>query len=82
MVAKVTSKRQVTIPSQIQKRLGISYGDKVDSKIVNGEFVLESVAKPLDIDDLKGILHSTKKASDEEIRTARSRVLSKKWIQK
>lgn len=82
VVAKVTSKGQITIPSEIRKKLGISYGDEVDFKIVDGDVVLESVAKPIDIEELKGILHSTKKVSDEELRTARSKVLSKKWLPK
>ena len=82
MVAKVTSKGQATIPSDIRKMLGISYCDEVDFKVVDGEVVLESVAKPIDFEDLKGILHSTKKVSDEELRTARSKVLSRKWIPK
>jgi antitoxin PrlF len=82
MVAKVTSKGQVTIPLEIRRKLGISYGDEVDFKILDGEVILEPVSKFIDVNDLKGILFSTRRISNEELRSARSKALAKKWIQK
>ena len=79
MVEKVTSKGQVTIPLAIRKKLGISYGDEIDFKIVDGEVVIEPVTKPIDIEDLQGILPSPIKISDEELQMARTKALSKKW---
>ena len=82
LVAKITSKGQVTIPKVIRNRLGLTYGDEVDFKIVHDEIVLAPIDKHLDIDDIKGILSTREKVTDEQIRTARSRALEKKFSEK
>lgn len=79
MVAKVTAKGQVTIPSHIRKRLGISYGDKVDFQVRGHRVVLEPCREELDVDDLKGILPTRRRATDAQIRRAKEKALSKKW---
>jgi antitoxin PrlF len=82
MVAKVTSKGQVTIPLKIRKKLGISYGDEVDFRIIDGGVILEAANKMIDVEDLKGILQSSRIVSDKEIQLARSKALSEKWKSK
>lgn len=79
MIVKVSSKGMVTIPSIIRKRLGISAGSKIDFKIVDNSVFVEPVTDNIDITKIKGILRSSKKATNSEIANAKSIALSKKW---
>lgn len=51
MLAKVTSKGQVTIPNEIRKKLGIRKDDKVDFILEGGRVVLVPVKT---LKDLRG----------------------------
>ncbi len=66
--ATITSKGQVTIPSSIRRRMGLSAGDRVEFvELPSGEFailpavddirflkgILKSPARPVSIDDMR-----------------------------
>lgn len=58
--ATLTSKRQITIPSDVCQRLGITSGDRVEFvEILDGEFVLKAASD--DVRSLKGLLKAPKK---------------------
>ena len=72
MLAKVTSKGQVTIPNEIRKKLGIRTEDRVDF-ILDGERVIMVPVKTLR--DLRGAVKATGKgAFDEERAKAKAAV--------
>ena len=79
MGARVTSKGQITIPVGIRKQLGITYGDTVDFHVRKGQVVLEAHHEDIDVTDLRGVLHPRRRATDKEIRAARTRALRSKW---
>lgn len=55
VVAKVTSKGQITLPAELRKALGLKAGDTVKfRKNESGNY--ELVAKPLRFEDLRGIV--------------------------
>lgn len=65
--ATLTSKRQITIPSDVAKRLGVGVGDRIHFvETASGDFLLRPVTT--DITSLKGIIGSPKRpASLEEM---------------
>jgi AbrB family looped-hinge helix DNA binding protein len=65
MLAKVTSKGQVTIPNEIRKKLGIRTEDKVDF-ILDGERVIMVPVKTLR--DLRGAVKAKGKGDFAEER--------------
>ena len=65
MLAKVTSKGQVTIPNEIRKKLGIRTEDKVDF-ILDGERVVMVPVKTLR--DLRGAVKAKQKGDIAEER--------------
>jgi AbrB family looped-hinge helix DNA binding protein len=72
MLAKVTSKGQVTIPNEIRKKLGIRTEDKVDF-ILDGERVILVPVKTLR--DLRGAVQAKGKGDfDEERANAKAAV--------
>jgi AbrB family looped-hinge helix DNA binding protein len=72
MLAKVTSKGQVTIPVEIRKKLGIRTEDKVDF-ILDGERVILVPVKTLR--DLRGAVKAKGKGNfDEERAKAKAAV--------
>lgn len=79
MVAKVTTNGMVIIPVAIRKSLGISDGDEVNIKVIGKEIIIEQIKEKIDVQDLKGVLKSSRKVSDEELHTARAKALTKKW---
>ena len=82
MIAKVTSKGQVTLPKQIRKKLGIEFGDSIDFQVNNDIVIIKPVQTKGDLMDLKGILKGKRSATDEEINNAKDIALKKKWIKK
>jgi AbrB family looped-hinge helix DNA binding protein len=65
--ATLTSKRQITIPSDVAKRLGVGVGDRIQFvETASGDFLLRPVTT--DITSLKGIIGLPKRpASLEEM---------------
>jgi AbrB family looped-hinge helix DNA binding protein len=47
-IARVTSKGQLTLPSELRKRLGISSGDTVTFKVIEQTAVLEKYASAVE----------------------------------
>ncbi len=78
--AKITSKRQITLPVKILHRLKLHPGDPVVFEEKNGHIELMSRSK-FTIDDLikkyKNV--SKKRATDEEIRKAREESWSSRF---
>lgn len=66
MLARITSKGQVTIPKEIRQALQLNKGDRINFALnKNNEVVLQSMSK--DIDSLVGIIKTSKKATVEEM---------------
>ena len=60
--ATVTSKRQITIPSDVCQRPGVAKGDRVEFiEAESGEFLLRSVT--MDISSLKGMIRTSKRGT-------------------
>ncbi|MFN8695286.1 MAG: AbrB/MazE/SpoVT family DNA-binding domain-containing protein [Burkholderiales bacterium] len=57
--ATLTSKRQITIPSDVCQRLGVTVGDRVEFvEVADGEFLLKVATD--DVRALKGLLKKPK----------------------
>jgi antitoxin PrlF len=65
MLAKVTSKGQVTIPNEIRKKLGIGKDDRVDFILEEGRAVLVPVKT---LKDLRGAVEARGKGEFAEER--------------
>lgn len=77
-VAKVTSKGQITLPSEMRKELGIKAGDQVDfRKNDSGNF--EIVAKTFSLADLRGLIKTNVILSDAELENAISESWQSRW---
>lgn len=65
-VATITSKGQVTIPKGVRAMLGIKAGDRIDF-VMRGDGTV--VVRPCvtDLDDVHGMLVTSKKVSIEEM---------------
>ncbi|MFN5542087.1 MAG: AbrB/MazE/SpoVT family DNA-binding domain-containing protein [Betaproteobacteria bacterium] len=60
--ATVTSKRQITIPSDVCQRPGVAKGDRVEFiETESGEFLLRPVT--MDITSLKGMIRTSKRGT-------------------
>lgn len=68
--ATVTSKGQITIPSDVRKALSVGAGDRVEFvSIEPGKFLFVAARKP--VTDLKGLFGKAKKTvTIEEMNTA------------
>jgi AbrB family looped-hinge helix DNA binding protein len=79
MLAKVTTKGQITIPNRIRSRLRISYGDLVDFSVKGKDVVLRKGSKPTDASSIRGILPAQRHVSDEEIRQGKHAAMARRW---
>jgi len=76
--ATVTTKGQVTLPSELRKELGIKAGDKIDfERNAQGNF--EIVAKTLRMADLRGLIKTDIVLSDSELQAAISEGWGERW---
>jgi AbrB family looped-hinge helix DNA binding protein len=78
MLAKVTSKGQVTIPVEIRKKLGIRTEDKVDF-ILDGERVILVPVKTLR--DLRGAVKAKGKGNFDEERAKAKAVVARRVLE-
>ena len=71
--AKVSSKRQITLPIKIMKKLGISPGDSLAFDEIGKDFIIRPKTKKISALDIhKHFAHlSKKKVSQEQINKAR-----------
>ena len=69
VAATLTSKGQVTIPSQVRSELKLGQGDRIEFvKIADGRY--EVVAATQDITSLRGMVKSSKQVSVGEMNRA------------
>ena len=78
MLAKVTSKGQVTIPNEIRKKLGIRTEDKVDF-ILDGERVVMVPVKTLR--DLRGAVKAKGKGDFAEERAKAKAAVARRVLE-
>ncbi len=71
MIAKITSKGQITLPKGIRERFSIGYGDALDFEVMNDVVIVKPVRASRDVFSLKGMLKPPKKLSDKELNEAR-----------
>lgn len=78
IAAKISSKRQITIPLQVMVRLKLNPGDQVVFEEKNGHVEVKPCMEKFTITDFvnKHRGHVTKKLSDDEIRKARQEAWS------
>lgn len=76
--AKVTSKGQITLPAKLRERLGIKPGDRVQFE-VDGKNGVRLVTKRVTAADLKGILKTNIRLSDEELEEAIGEAATARW---
>ena len=67
--ATITSKGQVTIPSEVRRELGLRQGDRLDF-VVMGDGTIRIRPKTRRLTDLIGILSTDRTATLEEIDSA------------
>jgi AbrB family looped-hinge helix DNA binding protein len=79
MLARLTSKGQVTIPKKVRSLLNVSYGDAVDFSVEKNKVILMKQSSGSTAHCLRGLLRSKEHHTDEEILCAKSVALSKKW---
>lgn len=76
--AKVTSKGQITLPADLRAELGINPGDRVEfERNANGR--IEVVPKRKTLADLRGILKTDIRLSDDELREAIEKARGARW---
>jgi len=72
IIAKVTSKGQVTIPKEVREKLGVRPGEAVGFEEKNGVLVITKAVKKSPFDKWVGKLtHLKGKRSDDLVREAR-----------
>jgi antitoxin PrlF len=72
IVAKVTSKGQVTIPKKVREKLGVLPGDEVDFEEKDGVMLIKKAVTKSPFDKWVGRLKSLKgQRSDDLVRDAR-----------
>jgi antitoxin PrlF len=72
IVAKITSKGQVTIPKKVRQKLGVGPGETVGFEEKNGMFVMTKVVEKSPFDEWAGKLtHLKGKRSDDLVKAAR-----------
>ena len=79
MLARLTSKGQVTIPKKVRSLLNVSYGDLIDFSVEKKKIVLRKQSLRSTARSIRGILQSKEHHTDEEIRRAKGIALSKKF---
>jgi AbrB family looped-hinge helix DNA binding protein len=79
MLARLTSKGQVTIPKKIRVLLNVSYGDVIDFSIEKKKIFLRKQNSLTSARAIRGILKAKRRQTDKEINRARGLALSKKW---
>ncbi len=72
--AKISSKRQVTVPLKVMLRLKLNPGDQLVFEERNGHMEVKPQAEKFTISDFvnKHRGHTSKKFTDDEIRNART----------
>lgn len=76
--AKVTSKGQITLPAKLRQRLGIKPGDRVSFE-EDGKRGVRLVARTVTAADLKGILKTNIRLTDEELEEAIADAATARW---
>lgn len=76
--AKVTSKGQITLPAKLRQELGIKPGDRLDFTR-NAKGKVEVIARTKTLADLRGILKTDIKLSDDELQEAIDKALGARW---
>jgi AbrB family looped-hinge helix DNA binding protein len=76
--AKVTSKGQITLPAKLRERLGIKPGDRVSFE-EDGMQGVRLIARTVTAADLKGILKTNVRLTDEELEEAISSAFGARW---
>ena len=77
--AKVTSKGQITLPAKLREQLGIRPGDRLDFER-NSKGGVELVARRTTAADLRGILKTDVKLTDEQLDQAISSAFGARWM--
>jgi len=77
--AKVTSKGQITLPARLRQELGIKPGDRLDfERMSNGK--VEIVAKTRTLADLRGVLKTDLKLTEEQLEDAIQAARKALWM--
>ena len=76
--AKITSKGQITLPSELRRELGVKPGDRVDFTR-NKDGKLEMTARTGSIMDIRGIIKTDIVLSDKELEAAISDSWGNRW---
>jgi antitoxin PrlF len=72
IVAKVTSKGQVTIPKEVREKLGVHTGEELGFEERDGLMVISKVLSKSPFDKWMGSLHHLKgRRSDDVVKEAR-----------
>jgi len=79
MLARLTSKGQITIPKKIRTHLGVSYGDVIDFNIEKEKIIMRKKASTGSARGIRGMLSPVKHHTDDEIRKGKSKALARKW---
>ena len=79
MLAKLTSKGQVTIPKKVRSLLNVSYGDVIDFSLEGKKVILKKQSGGPTARSLRGLLRTKEHHTDDEIRRAKGEALSEKW---
>ena len=67
VVAKITSKGQITLPKEVRRRLGIGPGDEVEFVNENGRYVLVKKVNASPFDGYVGFLKARKGSDSDQI---------------
>ncbi|CAN5756759.1 hypothetical protein BH20ACT11_BH20ACT11_12500 [soil metagenome] len=65
--ARVTSKGQLTIPSEVRQALGIREGDSIVFEVEGGEMRVRVARRPVSFADYAGIWREGEGLSSEEV---------------
>lgn len=76
--AKVTSKGQITLPAKLRERLGIKPGDRVTFE-EDGKRGVRLVARTVTAADLKGIVKTEIRLTDEELEESIAEAATARW---
>lgn len=76
--AKVTSKGQITLPAKLRERLGIKPGDRVSFE-EDGQNGVWMITRKVTAADLKGILKTNIRLTDEELDEAIAGAFGGRW---
>jgi len=79
MLARLTTKGQITIPKKIRAMLHVSYGDIINFSVEKEKIVLKKQNTLSNAHSIRGLLKTKKHHTDAEINKAKTLVLSKKW---